>query len=181
MARSSAAIVVAEGATPSLGSAPSVSSSPRRMRISRIVRAFCRELLADPSAQNICFAKEQYERNHQLVGVATAKALAPSAGHKERRWMVGLGWERLDVMLCYLGALMEVPLAILDRHRLRLSMRDRTALEALRSMADSAIWLAESLDRAAVELGLPLYDGGPFACGAPALPAGSPRLLGGAR
>lgn len=164
MAHPSAAVVVAEGAAP-LGSAPS-----RPFRCSETLR-LCRALLAEPCLGAMQWASETCEKKLGLLGIAAAKAFAPSAGPRASE-MVRVAWAQLDELLCVVDTLTRIPARLLKRYRFAFFGEDHP-IEALRYLIQNIVVLVSSVDRAAALLGLPPYDGGPFACGGLALPGGA--------
>lgn len=137
-----------------------------------------RSLASEPTGERIAWAMGLWPGILSTLALNAAKAMSPLNPRRKER--VVAGQRVLTRALCLLDALLRVPLSLLDRCGFRFN-DEPSAFDSLATIADNVIHLGVVLDRAACEVGLPLYDGGPFACNAPALPAAGPRLPGGAR
>jgi hypothetical protein len=125
---------------------------------------------------------------HLLDGLAyyTAMAFSPLGSRERSVDAVTRGHWTLQRVLELLDALFRVPLVLLENFRFRLQRHAcaESAFRELSRAAHAAVHLGTTLDRAARELGMEPFDGGPFAVASggetPALP-GRPLLAGGAR
>lgn len=171
MARSSAALVAAEGAAPS-GSAPSVSWRPSK-RLAKIRRT----LLTHPSQEMVVETCRLVDRMSSCLAEYTATALSPCMPVSQRGQDVHAGQRLLGRALYLIDACTHLPARWLRLPGLR---GRETVLSWLQDLVHHLWVLSATLDRAAVELGLPIFDGGPFAVAPLAALPGRP-LLGGAR
>lgn len=124
------------------------------------VRDFCPRLLAEPLPGAVKEARKILDALIDMLAMSTAKAMSPFLRTQGRMAVLRNGRAHLDILLLLLDTLMRVPLCLLDAGELG---RNEPASETLYYAVHNTIAFGMTLDRAADELGLPRYDGGPFA------------------
>lgn len=174
MARSSVVKAEGRGLSPQ-GQVHRSSRSPRSLL------AYCRTLLAAPTAELVTDAQRFAIRILDYAAGYAASALSLLGTVEIRCEEVHHGQRLLGDALRVLDACSRLPARFLLAPGL---WEGPTVRDVLVGAVRHAVSLAAALDRAARELGLEPFDGGPFAVASgsetPALP-GRPLLLGGAR
>ena len=169
MARApSAALVVAEGAAPSLGSAPSRLKRSPLSALSARVQEVCLQTLATPTVELMSEAKRLLDGLLDMACLCLSKALSPYFSLTSRKIMATNSRLALEDMLLLLDAVLRVPPRLL-----LLRWPEQGARFSLRCVVANVIGASMTYDRAAAELGMEPFDGGPFACEGLALPGGA--------
>jgi len=126
------------------------SLAAARATASRLIRTPTPETLAEirGMAQSVC----------GYLATSVARAASPFFGPRQRALNVEAGGGLLPTLLHILDAIFQVPQRLLlERWPTPVPLHD------LRVFTCHAVAMGMAMDKVAVELGLPVFDGGPFA------------------
>lgn len=160
MARSSALVAEERGLSPQ-GQVPRTPYNMAR---------YCRAIIAAPTAEMVTDAQEFFFRCLEFSAGYAASALSLLGTIEERCEEVRSGRRTMVQALQVIDACSRLPARFLLA---RGHWENSTVREVLVVAIRHAAVLLASLERAAAELGMEPFDGGPFALG-----AGTPRLEG---
>lgn len=150
MARSSALVAEGRGLSPK-GRVP---------RSSRLLASHYRALLAAPTAELVLSTQQTILRTLDRAGSFAASALSPFENHRNRCDDLRDGQTVMGNALLLIDACSRLPVKFL---RARGLWEGTTVREMVAMSVRLVRVLVATLDRAAAELGLPAFDGGPFA------------------